>query len=49
MNETEVGRDGDSMSENKLTSIFALIVAIFAVGGCVGGVCAGWWANFFGR
>lgn len=49
MNQTEVSRSGSEMPENKLTSLFALIVAIFAVGGCVGGVFAGWWANYFGR
>ncbi|KAK7443983.1 hypothetical protein BaRGS_00040431, partial [Batillaria attramentaria] len=49
MNETEVARTGDSMSDEKTTSLFALIVAIFAVGGCAGGFAAGWWSNFFGR
>ncbi|KAK7096145.1 hypothetical protein V1264_005480 [Littorina saxatilis] len=49
MNETEFRRNGVEMSETKTTSLFALIVAIFAVGGCCGGVMAGWWSNYFGR
>ncbi|XP_076438874.1 solute carrier family 2, facilitated glucose transporter member 1-like isoform X2 [Babylonia areolata] len=49
MNSTDVSRGGAGLSDSKLTSLFALIVAIFAVGGCGGGVCAGWWADCFGR
>ncbi|CAL1538109.1 unnamed protein product [Lymnaea stagnalis] len=49
MNQTEVQRTGQGMSESKITNMFAIIVAIFAVGGCMGGILAGWWADTFGR
>ncbi|XP_035829267.1 solute carrier family 2, facilitated glucose transporter member 1-like [Aplysia californica] len=49
MNQTEWERSGESMTEEKGTNLFALIVAIFAAGGCLGGLAAGWWADFFGR
>ncbi|BFZ25739.1 hypothetical protein BsWGS_28778 [Bradybaena similaris] len=49
LNDTEYARTGLGMSESKTTNLFALIVSIFAAGGCFGGLMAGWWANFFGR
>lgn len=49
MNVTHFYRTAESMSTTTITSLYALIVAIFAVGGMMGGLAAGWWANFFGR
>ena len=49
MNITNINRTGEAMHDNTITSLFSLIVAIFAVGGMVGGLAAGWWADFFGR
>lgn len=49
MNSTYYDRTGKRMSEVTVTSFYALIVAIFAVGGMFGGLAAGWWADFFGR
>ena len=49
MNTTNINRTGEAMPEGTITSLFSLVVAIFAVGGMVGGLAAGWWADFFGR
>jgi len=49
MNETKYARNGEVMTEDSITSLYALLVSIFCVGGCIGGLGAGWWANFFGR
>ena len=49
MNTTHADRSGEPMPDGTITSLFSLIVAIFAVGGMVGGLAAGWWADFFGR
>ncbi|XP_045193213.2 solute carrier family 2, facilitated glucose transporter member 1-like [Mercenaria mercenaria] len=49
MNSTHYERTREPMSDVTITSLYALIVAIFAVGGMVGGLAAGWWADFFGR
>ena len=49
MNSTHYERTREQMSSATITSLYALIVAIFAVGGLVGGLAAGWWADFFGR
>lgn len=49
MNSTHYDRTGKRMSDGTVTSFYALIVAIFAVGGMFGGLAAGWWADFFGR
>ncbi|GFN87756.1 hypothetical protein PoB_001426200 [Plakobranchus ocellatus] len=46
---TQIRRDGEGFSENALTSVWALTAAIFAAGGCLGAVAAGWWATKFGR
>lgn len=49
MNETHIERTGDQFSEDTLINLYSLLVAIFAVGGMIGGLMAGWWADFFGR
>lgn len=49
MNETNYGRFGEAMSADTAVLMYSLLVAIFAVGGMVGGLLAGWWATFFGR
>ena len=49
MNATNVDRSGEPMPDGTITSLFSLIVAIFAVGGMIGGLAAGWWSDFFGR
>ncbi|KAK3577353.1 hypothetical protein CHS0354_008451 [Potamilus streckersoni] len=49
INKTNMDRSGEYISEDTSTGLFALIVAIFAVGGMIGGLLAGWWADFFGR
>ncbi|WAQ99525.1 GTR1-like protein, partial [Mya arenaria] len=49
LNMTHYNRTGSAMKDVTITSLYALIVSIFAVGGVVGGLAAGWWADFFGR
>ncbi|BFZ16244.1 hypothetical protein BsWGS_19283 [Bradybaena similaris] len=49
MNKTQERREGSPMSDQSIRNLWALTVAIFAVGGCIGGVLAGWWATRFGR
>ncbi|KAH9509590.1 Solute carrier 2, facilitated glucose transporter member 1 [Bulinus truncatus] len=49
LNETDYHRTGSFMSQNSITNMFAVIVSMFAVGGCLGGILAGWWAEKFGR
>ena len=49
MNHTDVERYGQEMSKEKTTNIFSFIVAVFALGGGLGGLGAGWWADFWGR
>lgn len=49
MNETHIERTGDQFSEDTVINLYSLLVAIFAVGGMIGGLIAGWWADFFGR
>ncbi|XP_025082645.1 glucose transporter type 1-like isoform X1 [Pomacea canaliculata] len=49
VNKTDWDRSGSPASSDRVTCLYALIVAIFAVGGCVGGILAGAWSNFFGR
>ena len=44
MNMTSFNRTGNPMNDSTITSLFSLIVAIFAVGGVFGGLAAGWWA-----
>ncbi|XP_052084158.1 glucose transporter type 1-like isoform X2 [Mytilus californianus] len=49
MNETHIKRTGEQFSEDTVINLYSLLVAIFAVGGMIGGLIAGWWADFFGR
>lgn len=49
MNETHIERTGEQFSEDTVINLYSLLVAIFAVGGMIGGLMAGWWADFFGR
>ncbi|KAK3095787.1 hypothetical protein FSP39_019092, partial [Pinctada imbricata] len=49
MNESHSIRWGTPIPEDTLISLYSLIVAIFAVGGMIGGLIAGWWADMFGR
>ncbi|XP_071139438.1 solute carrier family 2, facilitated glucose transporter member 1-like isoform X1 [Mytilus edulis] len=49
MNGTHIKRTGEEFSEDALINLYSLLVAIFAVGGMIGGLMAGWWADFFGR
>lgn len=48
-NDTYYNRNGKSVSSNTLTVLWSFTVSIFAVGGMLGGVSAGYWANRFGR
>ncbi|OWF39797.1 glucose transporter type 1-like [Mizuhopecten yessoensis] len=49
MNQTNIRRTGESLTSGSILNTYALLVAIFAVGGMVGGLLAGWWADYFGR
>lgn len=49
MNTTNYNRYGEPMKGDTTILLYSLLVAIFAVGGMVGGLLAGWWATFFGR
>ncbi|XP_012944940.2 solute carrier family 2, facilitated glucose transporter member 1 [Aplysia californica] len=48
-NETYYNRYGDPMSSSLLTILWGVTVAIFCVGGMVGGVSAAFFANKYGR
>lgn len=49
MNATSHARSGSELRGAALTNLWALAVAIFSAGGCLGGFSAGWWATRFGR
>lgn len=49
INETVMQRTGVPILASHLRSYWSLIVAIFAIGGMIGGLSAGAWADFFGR
>ncbi|XP_064645201.1 glucose transporter type 1-like [Lineus longissimus] len=49
INETQMLRTGSWMQDQTISLLLAITVAIFAVGGMLGGFSAGWWANRFGR
>lgn len=49
MNQTNLRRTGEPLTSGSLINTYALLVAIFAVGGMLGGLLAGWWADYFGR
>ena len=41
--------DGDNMSYERSTFLYAIAVAVFALGGMCGGFVGGWFANRLGR
>ena len=41
--------DGENMTYERSTFMYAIVVSIFAIGGMVGGFIGGWIANKFGR
>jgi len=49
LNETNFNRYNESMTSSTQNAIWALTVAIFAVGGCIGGLSNGFFADYFGR
>ncbi|ESO81904.1 hypothetical protein LOTGIDRAFT_198401 [Lottia gigantea] len=49
LNSTNIDRDGEPLTVATQTNLFAIIVASFAIGGAVGGLAAGPWADKFGR
>ncbi|XP_030842993.1 solute carrier family 2, facilitated glucose transporter member 1 [Strongylocentrotus purpuratus] len=49
INETNFKRTGESMGQEQVTFIWSTAVAIFAVGGMVGSLSAGFFANYLGR
>ncbi len=49
INETHFSRYDQPMASTTLQTIWAFTVAIFAVGGCIGGVSNGFFADYFGR
>ncbi|GFO26828.1 solute carrier family 2 facilitated glucose transporter member 1 protein [Plakobranchus ocellatus] len=49
INATNYERTGSDLQGAALTNLWALTVAIYSLGGCVGGFSAGWWATKFGR
>nr|XP_054768427.1 solute carrier family 2, facilitated glucose transporter member 1-like [Lytechinus pictus] len=49
INETNYKRSGEAMSQDRVTFIWSTAVAIFAVGGMVGSLSAGFFANYLGR
>lgn len=44
-NTTNFNRNGDYMSDSTLTLLWAITVSIYAIGGMVGGLSAGYFAN----
>ncbi|XP_029645496.1 solute carrier family 2, facilitated glucose transporter member 1 [Octopus sinensis] len=49
INATVLDRNGEPSKLSHLNNYWSLIVAIFAVGGMIGGLSGGVWADFFGR
>ncbi|GFS18430.1 solute carrier family 2 facilitated glucose transporter member 1 protein [Elysia marginata] len=49
MNSTNHARTGSDLRGAALTNLWAITVAIYSAGGCLGGFSAGWWATRFGR
>ncbi|KAK6177616.1 hypothetical protein SNE40_015678 [Patella caerulea] len=48
-NESYHRKEGKYIEDSLLTLLWALTVAMYAVGGMIGGVSAGYWSNKFGR
>ncbi|KAK7481391.1 hypothetical protein BaRGS_00027347 [Batillaria attramentaria] len=48
-NTTNFDRKGEPMETSLLTWLWAITVAAYGVGGMIGGVSAGFWANRYGR
>lgn len=49
INQSHLSRYGNELSASTIGSLWAFTVAIFAVGGCIGGLLNGFCADFFGR
>ncbi|RMZ95563.1 glucose transporter type 1 isoform X5, partial [Brachionus plicatilis] len=49
INESHISRYGSELSASTVGSLLAFTVAVFAVGGCIGGLLNGFCADFFGR
>lgn len=49
INDTYYNRYNDSLSDSTIKSLWAFTVALFAVGGCIGGVSNGFFADRYGR
>ena len=49
INETHAERYGKPMSEDSLALVYAFTIAIFDIGGGIGGLTNGYFADKFGR
>ncbi|XP_070548900.1 solute carrier family 2, facilitated glucose transporter member 3-like [Ptychodera flava] len=49
INDTSMKRTGEPMPQDKIQFLWSVIVAIFAIGGMIGSLCAGAVANAMGR
>ena len=49
INDTTVSRSGEAADQDTITLIWSFAVAIFAMGGMIGGLLAGTTADRFGR